>query len=161
MGHDPGFVEQRVTFGAMPKRRSAPSRPRPPRPTSCLWLACFTFQRTKRDSQGSFRIVVEATGPEDAFERCYDRLAHLHETTELFADAMTVYTDGVIKLVGSFEEGLLVNWEMPMPNGRIAALTPEPGEHEAEPYTSDRLQEEPFIVFGADDETEPGPSVTN
>jgi len=115
-----------------------------------------------RKSTGSFQLVVEATSRDDALERCHDRLHHLRETTRLFNEPIAIFTDGVIKLSGSFKEGLLVNWESPEHVSRIACLMPETGEHEAEGYSINHGNTiEPFLEFGIEADEGSGPRLTN
>lgn len=129
---------------------------------ACLYLACFYFDRPKRKQTGSFQIVVEATSPDDALERCHTRLQHLRAETKLFDEPIAIFTDGVIKLAGSFEEGLLVNWESPQPLGRISCLMPETEKHEAVGYSIDHGETiEPFLDFGRADDEGSGPHLAN
>ena len=122
----------------MSDRTARPRRRRPPSPP-CLYLGCFYFDEPgDRERTGSFQLVVEATSPEDAVDRCQRRLRGLRETTTLFDDPVTIYIEGIIKLTGSFENGLLVNWESgdrpPPPDARITCMIPEQKDHKAIEY---------------------------
>lgn len=77
-----------------------------------------------------------------------------------------IFSDGLIRLTGSFEDGLLVNFEVPQPGGgRISNLMPDPEDHGAMMFLAATEPDEtiePFVEFGIEgDEREPGPRLTN
>ena len=61
--------------------------------SSSLYVACFHFdERSPRGARnGSFQLVVKATSPDDATEKCHARLCELRETTSLFDRSMKIY----------------------------------------------------------------------
>src|SRR5262245_28533949 len=79
--------------------------------TPCLFLLCFSFDEPGEPEHiGTFQLVVEATGPENAVDRGRVRLRRLRASTTLFDDPVTIYLDGIIRLTGSFKDGVVVNW---------------------------------------------------
>lgn len=104
------------------------------------YLGCFTFDEfSDRDGEGSFQIIVQARGPEQAAAQCRASLERLRAQTTLFHRPCTIFLDGLLRLRGTFEEGLLVNYtstisELPaqMP-ASIYCLVPEQ-EHPSESY---------------------------
>jgi hypothetical protein len=92
--------------------------------------------------------------PDDAMERCHERLLELAATTALFKEPVRLYSDGLIRLAGRFDEPVLVNFELPGVRGRISNLMPEQPEHDAMMFVADhdaRRPIEPFVTFGIDD----------
>lgn len=154
----------RSTPMAKTKKRGGPPRP-PARPTTttsaCLWLVPFYFERPKTNQTGTFQIVIEGTSPDDAMEGCLNRLHTIRETTKLFDEPIRIFSDGLIRLTGTFEDGLLVNFEIPQPGGgRIANLLPDPTDNGAMmflPAIEPNQVIEPFVEFGTEDENESGP----
>ena len=140
----------------MPKRAiKKKSRPPPPAADLHLWLVPFTFERPKTKQRGSFQLVVEAASPDDAMERCHHRLLELASTTALFKEPVKLYSDGLIRLTGRFNEPVLLNFELPQAHGRISNLMPEQPEHDAMMFVADRDPKKPitpFVTFGIDDE---------
>ena len=65
--------------------RRMPKRSRP----SSFYVGCFHFdERSPRGPRsGSFQLVVEATIPDDAAEKCHAQLCELRETTPITLDA--------------------------------------------------------------------------
>lgn len=63
-----------------------------------LWLVPFTFERPKTKQRGSFQMVVEAVTPDDAMDRCHERLVELATTTVLFKEPVKLCSDGLIRL---------------------------------------------------------------
>lgn len=121
----------------------------------CLYLGCFYFdQPGAEDHAGRFQMVVEATHPQGAANKFTDRLKHLHEQGKLFDKPATIYVAGLIRLRGSFNEALLVNYELwsgPDPDWTLANMIPEQDVHEAETYGLDPAKDgtvKPFIDFG-------------
>ncbi len=149
-----------------PTKGDRSGRPKKAPPTPCLYLGCFVFDEPgERDRTGTFQMVVEARSPEDAVDRFSKRLRKLRTTTTLFDDPTTIYINGFIKLSGSFEDGLLVNYEAgdspPAPHGQIGCLIPEQRDHGADAYGFDPSQKgkklkedadtlEPFLDFGGE-----------
>lgn len=132
------------------------------------YLGAFTFDEySDRDHEGNFQIIVQARSPEDAGERCRTLLEKLRLRTTLFHRPCTIFLDGLLRLRGSFEEGLLVNYTSSVselsaqPRVSISCLVPEQ-EHASESYDwspepkgkKRKKQEEeestlePFIDFG-------------
>lgn len=130
------------------------------------YLTCFHFDEfSDRDSEGTFQIVVQARSPEDAVDRSYELIEKLHEDTTLFQRPCSIYIEGIIRLRGSFEKGLLVNysstWTGDHPRASIGCLIPEQ-KHESMDYgwkptpkkgtkkqkEGDLETIEPFIDFG-------------
>jgi hypothetical protein len=150
-------------------KKKIPRAPAPRAATKSLehYLGCFVFDElSDRDSNGSFQIIVQALGPEDAADRCHALLEKLRSQTTLFARPCSIYIDGIIRLRGSFEDGLLVNYSSTIssggPRGSIGCLIPEQ-EHDAEGYDwtpepkgkkkkkkggEEGVVIEPFIDFG-------------
>lgn len=131
-----------------------------------LWLVPFTFERPRTTKQrGSFQMVVEAVTPDDATERCRQHLVELAATTVLFREPVKLYSDGLIRLTGRFNEPVLLNFELPDTQGRIANLMPEQPEHDAMMFVADHDATgpiEPFVTFGIDDgDGESGMRLTN
>jgi hypothetical protein len=140
--------------GRRTKRDSAP----------CLYLGCFFFDEPgERERTGSFQIVVEATEPLEAVDKCRDRLRWLRTSTTLFDEPVTIYIEGIIKLSGTFAKGLLVNFESgdspPTPQVELTCLIPEQTDHGAFDYgwkpprsgrksKEDKDTIEPFLDFG-------------
>jgi hypothetical protein len=150
----------------MAKRRTAGARPQARSTTkACLWLVPFYFDRPKTDRSGTFQIIVEATSPDDAMEKCHTRLHHLRETTKLIDEPIMIFSDGLVRLTGSFEDGVMVNFEVPQPGGgRISNLMPDPDDTGAMVFALARKPDEPvepFIAFGIDDDRESGPRLTS
>jgi hypothetical protein len=110
-------------------------------------------------------MIVEGTSPDDAMETCHTRLHHLRETTKLFDEPVMIFSDGLIRLTGSFEDGLLVNFEVPQPGGgRISNLMPDPDDTGAMVFLPANEPDEtiePFVEFSIEDERESGPRLTN
>jgi hypothetical protein len=116
----------------MPKRATKKkSRRRSSTAESHLWLVPFTFERPRTKQRGSFQMVVEAVSPDDAMERCHERLVELAATTALFKEPVKLYSDGLIRLTGRFNEPALLNFELPDVDGRISNLMPEQAKHDA------------------------------
>jgi hypothetical protein len=146
--------------------RAKPGEPRQPKKresTPCLFLGCFSFDRPGDEEwTGTFQLVVEATGPENAVDRCRVRLRRMRTNTTLFDNPVTIYLDGLIRLTGSFQHGLLVNWESgpspPPPNGTLSCLIPEQTDHSADAWgweptrrkKGDDHTIEPFLDFGGE-----------
>lgn len=145
----------------MPRRAKGRASRTPKRsvratPTEYLYLGCFSFDEPgDEDYQGTFQIVVEAAEPGQALDRMRARLRKLRTTTSLFDKPSTIYVDTVIKLKGSFKEGLLVNWVSGperLPSWQIGCAIPEQ-DHEAEAYDPVKGKKkeetvEPFLDFG-------------
>src|SRR5262249_51625107 len=122
-----------------PAKDARSGRPKKTAPTPSLYLGCFFFDAPgEQDQTGTFQVVVEARSPEDAVDRFSKRLRKLRTTTTLFDDPTTIYINGLIKLSGSFENGLLVNYASgdspPEPHFGIACLIPEQKDHQAVDY---------------------------
>lgn len=141
-------------------------RRRKSRTSSCLYLGCFFFDEPgEQDWTGTFQIVVEATSPEDAVERFYEKLEGLRKAGTLFEKPITIYIEGLIKLSGTYKSGLLVNWlsgvSPPAPHVELTCLNPEQAEeNEAEVYgyspsgkkkKEDGEDIEPFLDFGGEE----------
>lgn len=99
-----------------------------------LYLGSFFFDEPgEQDHTGTFQILVKATSPADSVERFKARLRKLRDTTTLFNKPTTIYINGIIKLAGSFTDGLLVSYscgESPEPPSfEIGALIPEQKDH--------------------------------
>jgi hypothetical protein len=132
-----------------PKKKVLPPEP-------ALYLGCFNFERPgETDREGTFQMVVQASTPKQALDRFRARLRKLRTTTTLFDSPVTIYMEGVIALRGSFDDGLLVNWESgeapPLPNVRLMCLIPEQDDTEAESYGIGPEEDgdvEPFLDFG-------------
>lgn len=117
---------------------------------SGLYLGCFEVDQPP-DEIGSFQVVVQASNPDDAAERIKERLRVLRSKSSLFDEPCTIYLNGLIRLVGSFEEGLVVNWECGTSVAQICCLLPEQPEHPAESYEpslEDGDIQGPFVDFG-------------
>lgn len=110
-------------------------------------------------------MVVEAVTPDDAMERCYERLVELAITTALFMEPVRLYSDGLVRLTGRFDEPVLLNFELPDAQGRISDLMPEQAEHDAMMFVTDHDATgpiEPLVTFGIDDgDDESGMRLTN
>lgn len=119
---------------------------------SGLYLGCFDFERPgDSDWNGSFQVVVQAASPNDAAERMRKRLRTLRTTTSLFDEPCTIVLNGMIHLVGSFDEGVLVNWRAGTDAVEILCMVPEQPEHHHkgyEPARENGAEEEPFLDFG-------------
>jgi hypothetical protein len=102
-----------------------------------LWLVPFTFERPRTKQRGSFQMVVEAVTPDDALDRCHERLVELAATTVLFKEPIKLYSDGLVRLTGRFNEPVLLNFELPDERGRISNLMPEQAEHDAMMFVAD------------------------
>ena len=132
---------------------------------SCLWLVPFHFERPKARRSGTFQIVIEATSPDAAMAGCLERLHTLRETTALFDEPIQIYSDGLIRLTGGFKDGVVVNFEIPQPEGgRIANLMPDPDDKGVMTFLpanepGDAI--EPIVAFGIEDEDEPSRRLTN
>lgn len=138
----------------MPKRASKKSRRRSSTVDLHLWLVPFTFERPRTKQRGSFQMVVEAVTPDDAMERCHERLVELAATTALFKEPVKLYSDGLIRLTGRFDEAVLLNFELPDVQGRISNLMPDQPEHDAIMFVADLDATgpiQPFVTFGIDD----------
>jgi hypothetical protein len=122
-----------------------------------LWLVPFTFDRPRTNQRGSFQMVVEAVTPDDAMDRCAQRLVDLANTTALFKEPIKIYSDGLLRITGRFDEAVLLNFELPDLKGRTSNLMPEQPKHDAMMFVDDldaKGPVEPFITFGIDDESE-------
>lgn len=119
---------------------------------SGLYLGCFDFERPgDSDWNGSFQVVVQAASPNDAAERMRKRLRTLRTTTSLFDEPCTIILNGMIHLVGSFDEGVLVNWRAGTDAVEVLCMIPEQPEHHQkgyEPARENGAEEEPFLDFG-------------
>lgn len=145
---------------AKPGRQTSKARMRNSSAEACLYLGCFRFDEPgEREQTGTFQVVVEAAGPEQAVERCRSRLKRLHVSTTLFNRPTTIFLDQIIKLSGSFENGLLVNWESgdrpPPPDPRLMCAIPEQDDHGAESYglrpsKKGEDEDEAFLDFGGE-----------
>jgi hypothetical protein len=147
----------------MAKKRAAAQGDGPGRTSSsgsCLWLVPFYFDRPKSNGRGSFQIVVEAANPDDAMQACHARLLKLRETTKLFDEPIAMFSDGLVRLTGSFEDGVIVNFEVPQAGGgRVSNLLPDPADTGAMvflPANEPDETVEPFMQFGVEDERESG-----
>lgn len=126
------------------------------------WLVPFTFERPRTKQRGSFQMVVEAVTPADAMARCHERLVDLAATTALFKEPVKLYSDGLVRLTGRFDEPVLLNFELPDAKGRISNLMPDQPEHDAMMFVADldgTGPNEAFVTFGIDDES--GMQLTN
>lgn len=80
---------------------------------------------------------------------------------------MVVYSNALLRLSGSFPNGLLVNFEVVKEHGSITNLVPEQGMHDAMSFVAGPELEngdavEPFIAFGLDeDDEESDPRLAN
>lgn len=149
----------------------SPSKPSPRGAENPLeyYLGCFIFDEfSDRDGEGSFQVIVQARSPEDAVERFRKLLEKLRLQTTLFHRPCSIFLEGLLRLRGSFEEGLLVNYTSMVPeippeaHASIYCLVPEQ-DHASESYgwspepkgKKRKKQEEeeegimvPFIDFG-------------
>jgi len=124
----------------------------------------FTLERPRTKPRGSFQIVVGAATPDDAMERCHESLLELEATTALFKEPIKLYSDGLIRLTGRFNEPVLLNFESANVQGRISNLMPEQAEHDAMMFVADHDATRPivrFVTFGIDDDDESGMRFTN
>lgn len=136
----------------LPKKRAAATA----QPTPCLYLGCFFFDEPgEPEYTGTFQIVVEAKDPEDAVRLLRKSLKSTREAGSLFTIPTTIYVEGIIKLAGSFEKGLLVNWESrPRPEKddyQLTNLIPHGEGHQAAGYDfrhGDENTIQAFIDFG-------------
>ncbi|MBX3210744.1 MAG: hypothetical protein KF850_01790 [Labilithrix sp.] len=139
----------------MPKQATKKKSPRRSATADLhLWLVPFTFERPRTKQRGSFQMVAEALTPDDAMARCHERLVELAATTALFKEPVKLYSDGLIRLSGGFDEPVLLNFELPDVQGRISNLMPEQAEHDAMMFVADHDATgsiEPFVTFGDDD----------
>jgi hypothetical protein len=148
---------------AKPPRRRVAVKEHKPASGTCTYLGCFTFEESgDHERHGSFQLVVDATSPRQALERCRLRLQKLRATTPLFDDPIKFYIEGIVKLSGSRAAGLLVNWESGDrphdPKIRITCLIPEQEDTSAvayhyEPEGNDKSEPDdrgvpPFLEFG-------------
>jgi len=135
------------------------------RASSRLYLGCFFFDEPgETEWTGTFELVVEATSPEDAVERFYEKLEQVRKARDLFDKPSTIYIEGLIELPRTIKSGLLVNWRSVMcsspPQGELTCLIPgRDDEHEAVAYgysPSGKKTEdddgviEPFLDFGGE-----------
>lgn len=157
--------DARGTVGLVPKKVS-----------SSLWLVTFHFDRTigsreygDREQSGRFEIIVEATSQKDALRRCREHLERVARETRRFGKSIAIYVDGLIRLCGSFEDGMMVNWTSgnrpPEPHYWMLNLLPERGHVESEDQllvAREGEPIEPFIEFDADDpDDDSGPRLTS
>jgi hypothetical protein len=56
-------------------------------------------------------MVIEALNPENAANQFRERLRQIKRSGYLFGRPTTIYLEGFVPLTGSYETGLLVNWE--------------------------------------------------
>lgn len=137
----------------------------------CLYLGCFFFDEPREeDWTGTFQVVVEATSPEDAVERFQKKLRALRTEGSFFDSPITIYIEGIVKLSGPFEDGLLVNWRSgespPPPHAELTCLIPEqandrqavgygwsphPKGKRTKPKNDQGETTEPFIDFGGEE----------
>jgi hypothetical protein len=141
----------------IPKKKSRRSSATKP----YLWLVPFTFERPRTRQNGTFQMVVEAPSPDEAMERCCERLIEIADTTTLFKEPVILYSDGLIRRQlqgGSSLQRRIAAGERPdlEPHAGSASARREmfsPAEREAGPV-------EPFITFGieaADDDLSGAP----
>jgi hypothetical protein len=143
------------------KKKPAPRLPSKPKAKGepvgpCLFLGCFFFDRPgEPEHTGTFQLVVEASSPDQAADRCLARLRKLRAETTLFNDPSTIYLEGLIRLTGSFVDGLLVNYECRQrpapPDWQIGCLIPEQDDHDAASFGREPKKNgdmEPFVDFG-------------
>lgn len=113
----------------------------------------------------SRQIVIEGMSPDDVLDGCLHRLRTLRETTTLFDEPTRIFSDGLIRPTGSFEDGVLVNFESAqLRGGRIANLMPDLDDNGMMMFVPASEPEdaiEPFVEFGIDDDGGAGPRLTN
>lgn len=113
-----------------------------------LWLGCFVF--FEEESEGSFQMVVEASGVDEALELCASRLAELDASSTLF-DGASIFLDGILDLGSGFKVPALVNFlaGSPRKSGTIWSDLPEQTDLDVTTYGPDEGRDEPFFVSSA------------
>jgi hypothetical protein len=122
-----------------------------------LWLGCFTTDEPGDiDYAGSFQVIVEASSPKQAVTRLRARLRKIRSETSHFDSPTTIYCDGLVRLVGSFKDGLLVNYvSRPSTENdvQIFCTVPEqPGSKDVDSYGfgEEEGDVEAFLDFGGE-----------
>lgn len=117
---------------------------------SGLYLACFELDQPP-DEGGSFQVVVQASSPEDAERRIKERLRVLRTKSSLFDKPCSIFLNGLIRLAGPLDEGLVVNLECGTAEIGEYHLLPEQPDQAAEAYEpplEDGGIQGPFLDFG-------------
>lgn len=117
---------------------------------SGLYLACFELDQPP-DEGGSFQVVVQASSPEDAEQRIKERLRVLRTKSSLFDKPCSIFLNGLIRLAGPIDEGLVVNLECGTAEIGEYHLLPEQPDQAAETYEpplEDGGIQGPFLDFG-------------
>lgn len=148
---------------ATPRTKTAP-RPASPRkaskpvaPPECLYLGCFFFDDVlnDKDCTGTFQMVVSASTPEQSIDRFRKRLRAIHRLGNVLTSPCTVYLEGVVPLIGSFKEGLMVNCEFrpapDPPDYQVTNMLPPQGITTPGSFVLTYGKDEaiqPFVDFG-------------
>lgn len=122
-----------------------------------LWLGCFTTDEPGDiDYAGSFQVMVEASSPKQAVARLRARLRKIRSETSHFDSPTTIYCDGLVRLAGSFKDGLLVNYvsrQRTETDVQIFCTVPEqPGSKNVDSYGfgEEEGDVEAFLDFGGE-----------
>jgi hypothetical protein len=122
-----------------------------------LYLGCFsTDEPGEIDHAGSFQVIVEASTPKQAVTRLRARLRKLRSETSHFDSPTTIYCDGLVRLAGSFKDGLLVNYvsrQSAENDVQIFCTVPEqPGSQDVDSYGfgEEEGDVEAFLDFGGE-----------
>lgn len=122
-----------------------------------LYLGCFTTDEPGEiDHAGSFQVIVEASTPKQAVARLRARLRKIRSETSHFDSPTTIYCDGLVRLAGSFKDGLLVNYvsrQSTENDVQIFCTVPEqPGSKDVDSYGfgEEEGDVEAFLDFGGE-----------
>ena len=138
---------------AMPKLANKTATRRRPTEKPGLWLAAFTFHCLDSERLGNFQILVHARSEEDAKERCRRELVDFRSLLEMFKEPVKVYLEGLLLLVGPFQQPLVINFHKADPSGPTTDLVAEWGRDEVVAFERDgeSLKPgdtiEPFMTF--------------
>jgi hypothetical protein len=138
------------------RRKPIRSSKRPnPAADKRLYLGCFFFDNFgDRDHVGTFQVVIEASSPDDAVKRLRKRLKAIRDVGSILTGTYTIYLEGLVQLDGSFNEGLMVNYESrpsdAPPDCQLLNFMPEQGRPTPGSYRigKDETKDEPFLDFG-------------
>lgn len=141
-----------------------------------LCIGTFRFEQfdetdppTETEREGTFDLVVDAAGPEEAVDRMRDHLVHLRRTTDFLSGNIEIYLDTVFVVNKTPTTPVLVNYHSyseALPRG-IHNDNPELGDVVEAFGLTDPDEEEaeggvkilPLLSFEHDDDTSSAPDL--